>query len=90
MTKRTVTAVLWLLTVWTAAGIVTTYSDVPSLVGPVLGLIVGALVWADPAGWLWGPRTDRARIARRLADLPRASESQGDVELRHEVDTARS
>lgn len=89
MTKRTVTAVLWLLTTWTAAGIVTTYSDVPSLVGPVLGLIVGALVWWDPARWLWGPRTDRARIARRIADLPRISESRSEAELLHEADAAR-
>jgi hypothetical protein len=89
MTKRNVTTVLWFLAVWTAGDMLTVFAGWPSLSGPALGLLVAAVIWWDPAGVLWARRVDKARIRRRLADLPRAADTPTETELRSEVDAVR-
>ena len=86
MTKRTVAAVLWLLAVWTVMGMVAAFTGMPSVIAPAVGLLVAALVWRDPTGRLWNERVDRARIQRRLADLPRVTEQTGESEQWREAD----
>jgi hypothetical protein len=89
MTKRTTAALLWLLAAWTGASMVTTFTGLPWLLAPAVGLLVGALVWWDPTGRLWGPPPDNARIRRRLADLPRMSESRRAAEPPREADATQ-
>ena len=90
MTKRTVAAVLWLLAVWTLGNIVSTFTGIPSILGPAAGLAVAALVWWDPAGWLWTRHVQSPAARRRLADLARVSDSSQAPELRRETDTAHT
>ena len=90
MTKRTVAAVLWLLAVWTVGNALGLLAGWPSFVGPALGLVVAALVWWDPAGWLWPRHVQSAAARRRLADLTRVSGSAQAPELRRETDTAHT
>jgi hypothetical protein len=89
MAKRSIAAFLWLLAVWTVGGALNVFAGSPDLLGPAAGLLVAWLVWQDPGGRIWGARVDRARVRRRLADLPRVTESASDVELRPEVDPAK-
>lgn len=90
MARRTVTALLWLLAVWTVFNALSVYAGVPAWVGPAAGLAVAALVWWDPSGRLWQIRAARAAARRRLADLPRVSQSPTTApELRRETETTR-
>ncbi|MBI3751833.1 MAG: hypothetical protein HY263_09300 [Chloroflexi bacterium] len=86
--KRYVVAVLWFLAVWTAASALVVYASWPGPLAPALGLAVGAFVWLDPTGRLWGPSLDRAIMRRRLADLPRVAESPAGLSVQRETESA--
>ena len=86
--KRTATAILWFLAVWTAAAALAMFEGWPALVAPVAGLIVGALVWADPGEWLWKASSDEAIRRRRLADLDRVPESSMSTDTQRETEPA--
>ena len=86
--KRNVGAVLWLLAAWTVVGTIASFEGWPGLLGPAAGLVVGALVWSDPGGRIWQASTDAALRRRRLADLPRVSESSPGIEAQRGVETA--
>ncbi len=87
MLKRMVTALLWLCAAWTFGGMLSAFAGIPSLVGPVLGVVIAAVVWWDPAGWLWAPRPSPA-ARRRLADLARVNVSEDAPEVRRTTETA--
>jgi hypothetical protein len=88
MTKRTIAALLWLLAVWTTSNIVTLMLGLSSIIGAPFAALVAALVWWDPAGWFWPGKGDRVRVARRIADLPRVSETETAVATKPEADAA--
>jgi hypothetical protein len=88
MVRRTVTAILWLFAIWTTVGAVAVYAGLPSIVAPALGLVVAALVWWDPRGWLWMP-VPNAAVRRRLASLDRVPDSPASGEIRPEAESVQ-
>jgi hypothetical protein len=88
--KRIAAALLWFLAVWTAAGVLVTFVGLPAPVVPVAASLAGALVWLDPGGWLWKAQSDAAIRRRRLADLPRVSETPRPAEAQREPGTVES
>jgi hypothetical protein len=71
--RRTVTAALWFAVGWALGGFLAYVAGTPVALAPAAGLVAATLVAWDPAGMLWGPKPDRKRIARRIADLERVS-----------------
>jgi hypothetical protein len=53
MSKRTLATSLWFLTGWTLGLIVAFAAGLPSLLGPVLAVLLAAVVYRDPSGRLW-------------------------------------
>jgi hypothetical protein len=88
--KRNAAALLWFLAVWTAAAVLVTFVGLPAPVVPVAASLAGALVWLDPGGWLWKAQSDAAIRRRRLADLPRVSETPRQAEAQREPGTVKS
>jgi hypothetical protein len=88
--KRNAAALLWFLAVWTAAAVLVTFVGLPAPVVPVAASLAGALVWLDPGGWLWKAQSDAAIRRRRLADLPRVSETPRQAEAQRESGTVES
>ena len=62
MGKRNLAAVLWFLAGWVGAGGVFAMAGINSDLGIGVGGVVAALVWWDPAGWIWARPTARRRI----------------------------
>jgi hypothetical protein len=75
MIKRAVSAVLWLFVVAWAWNYASALLGVPQLVGPLLGVVVGAFVGIDPFGLFFPrhpttpPRIDGPNRARRGLEL---------------------
>lgn len=88
MVRRTVTALLWLFSIWTVGGALSVYAGVPSLAGPVVGAAVAGLIWWDPSGRLWKPRPSAA-ARRRLADLARVSATANAAETQRKPEVAQ-
>jgi len=53
MSKRTLATSLWFLTGWTLGLILAFAAGLPSLLGPVLAVLLAAVVYQDPTGRLW-------------------------------------
>lgn len=88
MNKRNVSAVLWFFAGWTAGSMLSVLGGMSPFLSPILAVGIAAFIWWDPTGQVW--QTDGARARRqRVADLPRVGESQPEVELQREADTAR-
>jgi hypothetical protein len=68
MRKRTLIAALWFMATWTGYELVRQFADVPSIVGPLLGLAMAAFWGGDPLGVVYGkPLAPAAAIAMRHA-----------------------
>ncbi|HJW21804.1 MAG TPA: hypothetical protein VJ506_05175 [Candidatus Limnocylindrales bacterium] len=89
MARRTITALLWLLAVWTFWNGLSVYAGLPWLVGPLAGFALAGLIWWDPREILWRPRPDRAAVRRRLADLERLPAPEPARDVRREAESAR-
>lgn len=87
--KRNATAILWFLAVWTVGGALVLFAGWPAPVAPVAGILAGALVWADPGGWLWKDSSDAVIRRRRLADLDRVPESLAGTETQRETEAVK-
>lgn len=62
MSKRNLAAILWFFAGWVAAGGVFAMSGMPSSLGMAVGAVVAALVWWDPAGWIWARPVAQRRV----------------------------
>ena len=62
MSKRALAAVLWFAAAWVGYEIVSSVTELPRLLGPVVAFGVAALVTLDPFGTFWS-RT-RAAVSR--------------------------
>lgn len=62
MLKRTSVTILWFVSVWMTYGLVAYFLGMPDYPGGVLGALVAAFVFMDPAGVMWG---SAARSPRR-------------------------
>lgn len=74
MSKRNLATSLWFLMGWTLGLIVAFAAGLPSLLGPVLAVLLAAIVRWDPSGRLW----PRARKTHSVAHGPHASAAAGD------------
>jgi hypothetical protein len=57
MNKPLVAAFLWFMAVWLGVGLVGNILGRPTDAGAILGAVIAVVVWADPTGALWGPKT---------------------------------
>ncbi|HLA17259.1 MAG TPA: hypothetical protein VJZ72_10200 [Candidatus Limnocylindrales bacterium] len=73
MVKRTIATALWFFSVATAWNLVAMTTDLPSVVGFVLGAAAAGFVWLDPFHLIWpGARTAQDGLkARRTAPAKR-------------------
>ncbi len=71
MKKRVLAGLLWFYATWYAWSVLASFIGLPDLLGPVIGVGVGALFAIDPLGWIWGNRkVDPAQPdARGVAEL---------------------
>jgi hypothetical protein len=67
MTKRWLSAFLWLLAGWWAGNFISDMADVSALLGPALGTALAVLFAGDPFHVVW------PRPARRAADVRQAA-----------------
>lgn len=56
MTKRAAAALLWFSMIWVGYEIAWSLFEVPRVLGPILGLVVSAVVTVDPLSLFW-PRS---------------------------------
>jgi len=68
MNKRSVATFLWALTTWCFYELAWSLTGVPRVLGPILAIGIGALIYTDPLHMLWG-----AKSARRIARIPDAT-----------------
>ena len=57
--KRVVAGFLWFLAGWGIGNVMVEMLGTGSVVGPLLGLVLAALVMSDPFSLFWGRRADR-------------------------------
>jgi hypothetical protein len=58
MSKRTVATSLWFLTGWALGSMLSAMAGWPSLVGPVLAIVLAGVVWWDPRHVIWFRQDD--------------------------------
>ena len=51
---------LWFISFVLMYELLWSLTGVPRIVGPVVGLMIGATVWMDPFHWFWLAAPDRA------------------------------
>ena len=66
MSKRAVAGLLWFGAIWFGYEILWSISDVPRMVGPVIGAAVAAFVVVDPIRRFWDAPADRTQVAPGL------------------------
>jgi hypothetical protein len=70
MRKRTLIAALWFFAAWTGWELVLQFSDLPRVVGPLLGVAMAAFWGGDPFGLVYGkPSAPAAASAVRHAAI---------------------
>ena len=62
--KRMLAGPLWFFATWTLFEAVALIVGAPRSVGPIIGMVVAALVVLDPANLIWSP------AAPRMVDAP--------------------
>jgi hypothetical protein len=68
MVKRTAVAVLWFLSGWTVGNALAIGLGLPTLAGPVLGLVAATVFAGDPLGKIWARRAELAELPAQVAD----------------------
>jgi len=68
MSKRWFATFLWALTTLCFYELAWSLTGIPRVLGPILAIGVGALIYGDPLHLLWG-----ARSGRRIARIPDAA-----------------
>ena len=64
MKKRVAAGAVWLYVTWYAWSVLANAAGLPEVLGPFLGLVVAAFVWADPTNKIWQARpVEPSRIA---------------------------
>ena len=75
MIKRVLSGPLWFLATWTLYNLAATILGAPLAVGPIIGLVIGALVVLDPGNLIWTPvqrRPAAATLAQPVLATTRA------------------
>ena len=71
--KRLAAGLLWFYSLWYLGSMTAAILGVPDLLGPVVGIVGGLLVFVDPRHVIWGVDAERSRA--RLRSLPRTAAS---------------
>ena len=71
MNKRSLATFLWFMVGWTAGAMATFFLVLPDGLNIALAVLIGAVVWFDPAHLLW-PQGRRA-----LREIPEAKSAPG-------------
>jgi len=75
MNKRVLATLLWALTTLCFYELAWSLIGVPRMIGPMLAVATGALVYADPLRLLWQSKSPVRRIAR-IADAAVPADSK--------------
>jgi hypothetical protein len=65
--KRVIAGLLWAYAIWYLWSLIAVVVGLPTLVGAVLGLLVGGLVYADPTHRIWRRPTSAAATQQSAA-----------------------
>jgi hypothetical protein len=56
MSRRTLAAGLWFVSLWMMYGLVASLAGLPDTGGIIIGALVASTVWLDPTHQIWGSR----------------------------------
>jgi len=62
MTKRNIATALWFVAGWWGGSLAAGLMGLPMILAVLPGIILGAVVWWDPAGALWSRGSDARRV----------------------------
>ena len=57
--KRLVAGPLWFISFALMYELLWSFTGVPRILGPAIGLVVAATVWMDPMHWFWAAAPNR-------------------------------